>query len=223
MAKVDQGLSVGLVAHRRYCSRLGAVVIEGAKACGKTATARQLAASEVLLDVDVDAGTAAAVDPRLILGGRTPRLIDQWQREPRVWDTVRRAVDDRARPGQFILTGSATPNDTVVRHSGAGGISVMRMRPMTLPEQGFSTGEVSVASLMSGRAPAAARSTLDLAGYADRIVIGGGRNCSALTRQPRRSSCATTSRASSSTIFTWSPVPGATRSWGGDSCTRTHS
>jgi len=154
-------------------SALGAVVIEGAKACGKTATARQLAASEVLLDVDVDAGIAAAVDPRLILGGRTPRLIDEWQREPRVWDAVRRAVDDRARPGQFILTGSATPNDTVVRHSGAGRISVMRMRPMTLSEQGFSTGEVSVASLMSGRAPAAARSTLDLAGYADRIVIGG--------------------------------------------------
>lgn len=150
---------------------LGAVLIEGAKACGKTTTARQVAASEVLLDVDADARTAAAVDPRLILGGPTPRLIDEWQREPRVWDVVRRAVDDRQGP--FIFTGSATPNDSEPRHSGAGRFSVMRMRPMTLAEQGFSTGEMSLAALMAGEAPRSVRSGLDLAGYAERIVIGG--------------------------------------------------
>ncbi len=91
---------------------------------GKTATAGQRAGSEVLLDVDVDAVSAAAIDPRLILHGPVPRLIDEWQREPRVWDAVRRAVDDRSAPGQFILTGSATPNDDVPRHSGAGRISL---------------------------------------------------------------------------------------------------
>jgi predicted AAA+ superfamily ATPase len=152
---------------------LGAVVIEGPKACGKTATARRIAASEVLLGVDVDAARAVAIDPRLILDGPAPRLIDEWQREPRVWDAVRRAVDDRSASGQFILTGSATPNDDVPRHSGAGRISVMRMRPMTLFEQGYSTGAVSLGALMSGDAPTASRGGLDLGGYAERIVVGG--------------------------------------------------
>jgi predicted AAA+ superfamily ATPase len=152
---------------------LGAVVIEGPKACGKTATARQRAASEVLLDVDIEAIRAVAIDPRLILDGPVPRLIDEWQRQPRVWDAVRRAVDDRSAPGQFILTGSATPNDDVPRHSGAGRISVMRMRPMTLFEQGHSSGEVSLGALMSGDPPGASHSELDLPAYAKRIVIGG--------------------------------------------------
>src|SRR5579872_6577102 len=86
---------------------VGAVVIEGPKACGKTETARQHAASETLLDVDSEAQRAAAIDPRLILPGDTPRLIDEWQRQPQVWDAVRREVDARRAPGQFILTGSA--------------------------------------------------------------------------------------------------------------------
>jgi uncharacterized protein len=161
----------GLLADR--LRRPGAVVIEGPKACGKTATARQRAKSEVLLDVDQDAARAAAVDPRLVLDGPVPRLLDEWQRVPRVWDAVRRAVDDRSAPGQFILTGSATPNDDVRRHSGAGRISVMRMRPMTLFEQGFSTGEISLAALMRGESPASARSELALPAYADRVVTGG--------------------------------------------------
>lgn len=152
---------------------LGAVVIEGPKACGKTATARQRAGSEVLLDVDIDAVRAVAIDPRLILDGPVPRLIDEWQREPRVWDAVRRAVDDRSAPGQFILTGSATPNDDVLRHSGAGRISVMRMRPMTLFEQGHSSGEVSLGALMSGDGAVASRCGLDLLAYTERIVVGG--------------------------------------------------
>jgi predicted AAA+ superfamily ATPase len=152
---------------------LGAVVIEGPKACGKTATARRRAASEVLLDVDVEAIRAVAIDPRLVLDGPSPRLIDEWQREPRVWDAVRRAVDDRSAPGQFILTGSATPNDDASRHSGAGRISVMRMRPMTLFEQGYSTGQMSLAALMSGEAPNATRSALTLRAYTERIVVGG--------------------------------------------------
>src|SRR3989338_3003115 len=93
----------------RRLSSTGAVVIEGPKACGKTATARQLAASEVLLDVDEAARSAMAIDPALVLAGAVPRLIDEWQVEPAIWNHIRRAVDARGAPGQFILTGSAVP------------------------------------------------------------------------------------------------------------------
>lgn len=103
----------------RSLSSVGAVVIEGPKACGKTATARRAAASEVLLDVDAAARQALAVDPGIVLNGKTPRLIDEWQTEPDIWNHIRRAVDDRGAPGQFILTGSAVPADDITRHSGA--------------------------------------------------------------------------------------------------------
>ena len=128
----------------------GAVVIEGPKACGKTATARQAAASEVLLDVDPRARQAFAVDPYLILDGPAPRLIDEWQIEPNVWNYVRRLVDDRATPGQFILTGSAVPPDDATRHTGAGRFTRVRMRPMSLAEAGYSTAEISLAQLLNG-------------------------------------------------------------------------
>lgn len=152
---------------------LGAVVIEGPKACGKTETARQHARSEVLLDLEPEAQRAAAIDPRLILPGAVPRLIDEWQREPRVWDAVRREVDARRSPGQFILTGSATPNDDATRHSGAGRMTAVALRPMTLFEQGFSPGTVSLKELLEGRDPPAGESSLDLAAYVERIVVGG--------------------------------------------------
>ena len=116
------------------------MAIEGPKACGKTATARQIAASEVLLDVDANAREAAAVDPALVLDGATPRLIDEWQLEPAIWNHVRRAVDDRHAPGQFILAGSAVPPDDITRHTGAGRITRLRMRPMSLFESGVSSG-----------------------------------------------------------------------------------
>lgn len=91
----------------------GAVVIEGPKACGKTETARQLAASEVLLDIDDNARQALAIEPKLVLDGKTPRLIDEWQIEPAIWNHIRRTVDERGLPGQFILTGSAVPADDI--------------------------------------------------------------------------------------------------------------
>lgn len=90
-------------------SSSGAVVIEGPKACGKTETARQVAASEVLLDVDASAREAVAVDPTLILKGDVPRLIDEWQLEPAIWNHIRRTIDARGKPGQFILTGIGRP------------------------------------------------------------------------------------------------------------------
>jgi len=98
----------------------GAVVIEGPKAAGKTETARQRVASSVLLDVDENARRAAAVDPGLVLDGPVPRLIDEWQIEPGLWNHVRRAVDDRGLPGQFVLTGSSVPADDVATPALAG-------------------------------------------------------------------------------------------------------
>ena len=140
------------------------VVIEGPKACGKTATARQIAASEVLLDVDEAARQAVAVNPALVLAGKSPRLIDEWQTEPALWNHVRRAADDNALPGRFILTGSAVPADDITRHTGAGRISRLRLRPMTLFELGFSSGEIALQHLLEGRFPkdgAAPRHALD--------------------------------------------------------------
>lgn len=152
---------------------MGAVLIEGVKGCGKTATARQKARSEVLLDTDVQAERRAALDPRLLLEGATPRLIDEWQRAPRVWDAVRRAVDDRGLPGQFILTGSATPSDHVPRHSGAGRFGTLQMRTMTLVEKQATTPTVSLAALFAGAAPVPENSPLSIFDYLDHIVVGG--------------------------------------------------
>ncbi len=151
----------------------GAVVIEGPKACGKTETARQIAASSVLLDVDEGARQALSVDPSLVLDGATPRLIDEWQIEPKVWNHVRRLVDDRPDPGQFILTGSSVPNDDVRRHTGAGRFSFLRMRPMTLFEAGKSNGRVSFAALMEGQAQRSADPGLSVRNLADLITAGG--------------------------------------------------
>ena len=152
---------------------MGAVLIEGVKGCGKTATARQRAASEVLLDTDPEAERRAALDPRLLLDGETPRLLDEWQRTPRVWDAVRRAVDDRGQPGQFILTGSATPNDDIQRHSGAGRFGLVRMRTMTLTEKQATSPSVSVADLLLGTAPAPVNSPFSVRDYLHHIAVGG--------------------------------------------------
>lgn len=150
----------------------GAVLIEGPKACGKTETARQVAASEVLLEVDERARAAAALDPRLVLAGETPRLIDEWQVEPRIWNHVRRAVDDRREPGQFILCGSAAPADDATRHSGAGRFSRLRMRPMSLFESGMSDGSISLRDLMGG-GRARSTNTVELTEMAEAVTRGG--------------------------------------------------
>jgi uncharacterized protein len=154
-------------------SAMGAVVIEGPKACGKTMTAMQVARSAVRLDVDANARTAAAVDPSLVLEGDVPRLIDEWQMEPALWNHVRRLVDDRQANGQFLLTGSSVPADDETRHTGAGRIARLRMRPMSLYESGHSTGKVSLAGLMAGQAPRSADPGLDVREIATRVAVGG--------------------------------------------------
>jgi predicted AAA+ superfamily ATPase len=152
---------------------MGAVLIEGVKGCGKTETARRRAASEVLLDVDPQAERRAELDPRLVLDGATPRLLDEWQRAPRVWDAVRRTVDERRLPGQFILTGSATPRDDAARHSGAGRFGALRMRTMTLTEMQATTPSVSLARLLDGDDIAPANSPMTVKDYLYHIAVGG--------------------------------------------------
>jgi len=151
----------------------GAVLIEGPRACGKTELARQKAASEVLLDVDENAREAASLNPRLILAGATPRLIDEWQVEPGIWNHVRREVDLRDDRGQFILTGSSVPADDITRHTGAGRVSRLRLRTMSSVEIGFSTGQVSLSSLLHGNFGGSPRSTSTLEALVDTICRGG--------------------------------------------------
>lgn len=151
----------------------GAVVVEGARACGKTATARNVAASEALLDTDANMRRAVSVNPALVLNGETPRLIDEWQLAPAIWNLVRRAVDDRREMGQFILTGSAIPTDDITRHSGAGRFTRLRMRPMSLFESGRSSGAVSLAGLLSGQPMEGARTDATIGDIADAIAVGG--------------------------------------------------
>ena len=151
----------------------GAVLIEGPKSCGKTETARRQAASEVLLDVDESARDAAVLDPGLILDGEVPRLIDEWQVEPRIWNHVRRAVDERREPGQFILAGSALPADDATRHSGAGRISRLHMRTMSLFESGMSDGSISLRDLMSGGQARSADRGIALPDLTEALVRGG--------------------------------------------------
>lgn len=150
-----------------------AVLIEGPKACGKTETASRRALSVVRLDVDEDARRAVQIDPGLVLRGDRPRLIDEWQLFPRVWDHVRRAADASDAPGQFLLTGSSSPADDARRHSGAGRIATVRMRPMTFHELGVSSNEVSLAALFAGDDPAASDGTAELGDVLSLLVTGG--------------------------------------------------
>ena len=152
---------------------VGAVLIEGSKACGKTATAMRSAASEVLLDVDDNARRMVGIDPSAVLDGDTPRLIDEWQLEPSIWNHVRRTVDRRSLPGQFILTGSAVPADDTTRHTGAGRFVRLRMRPLSLFEAGLSSGEISLQGLLDGHEQHAKRSDISIVSVAELICAGG--------------------------------------------------
>ncbi len=126
-----------------------------------------------MLDVDEQARRAADVEPALVLAGKTPRLIDEWQAVPAIWNHVRRAVDARGKPGQFILTGSAVPADDITRHTGAGRVARIRMRPMSLFESGHGSGAISVAALLAGTCPKTRDPGLTIAQIAELIAVGG--------------------------------------------------
>jgi len=151
---------------------LPAISIEGAKAVGKTATALRRSSSTFRLD---DAAERSVVegDSKRLVEAEKPTLIDEWQRLPESFDRVRRAVDDGAGPGSFLLTGSATPTD-LPAHSGAGRIVRVRMRPMTLAERGVATPTVSLAELLAGsRARLEGRADVRLETYVEEILHSG--------------------------------------------------
>ena len=175
---------------RELLESAGAVVIEGPKACGKTMTASQQSASRVLLDIDQAARQALAVEPRLVLEGARPRLLDEWQVAPELWNQVRRAVDASDQPGQFLLTGSAVPAEDASRHTGAGRFGFLRMRPMSLFESGVSNGAVSLRQLFAGEVQAVADPGLSVQDLGALIARGGwpaqqGRTLKAVSRAAR--------------------------------------
>ncbi len=139
---------------KRKLEGKGAVLIEGPKWCGKPTTAEQLAASIIYMDDPEKKEqniTMSELNPRRLLKGAAPRLIDEWQLAPKLWDAIRFEVDHRSEPGQFVLTGSAVPADTKeITHSGTGRFTWLTMRPMSLYESGDSTGEVSLKALFDG-------------------------------------------------------------------------
>lgn len=157
----------------------GAVLIQGPKWCGKTTTAQRFAESSLSLSDptgDFAALQLARIDPAQAIVGAVPRLIDEWQEEPKLWDAIRFECDRRAgEPGQFLLTGSATPNDAdQPMHSGIGRIARLRMETMTLAELGVSSGTVSLESLLNGYAIKAALGSINgIAGIADLLCRGG--------------------------------------------------
>lgn len=150
-----------------------ALLIEGPKGCGKTWLAKRLARSELLLEQDPAAFALAQAEPDRVLDGATPRLIDEWQRVPPLWGAVRGACDARARAGQFILTGSATPSDDLTRHSGALRIQRLALRTMSLSERGLSTAAVSLAGLLRGEPCAASPTGRGVPEAVDALCRGG--------------------------------------------------
>ena len=165
-------------------SYMGAVLVQGPKWCGKTTTSRQAVKSEVSLEDSVKGRSnrlLAETRPDKLLEGALPRLIDEWQEGPLLWDAVRSAVDHGGR-GMFVLTGSAVPlevdedtdaEERIPRHTGTGRIARLTMRPMSLWESGDSTGEVSVQALFSGEDVTGARSRLELEDVCELICRGG--------------------------------------------------
>lgn len=158
---------------RRALRSSGAVLLEGPKACGKTSTARRQAASVVRLDASPQIRAAGAADPNLLLEGDVPRLVDEWQLVPDVWNAVRYQVDERQADGQFILTGSATPADDHTRHTGAGRVARIRMAPMSLLESGTSDGAVSLGHLLDGGSASSPGSDAGLRDVAELLCRGG--------------------------------------------------
>lgn len=150
----------------------GAVLIEGPRGSGKTHTGKQFSQSQVKLDTDRQALELAALNPKKLLEGETPRLIDEWQLAENIWNHVRESVDDSQLKGQFILTGSMHLQDNNTRHVGAARIMRITMRTLTLFESGNSTGEVSLSQIISG-GEISGSSTLSLENIIELICRGG--------------------------------------------------
>ena len=162
---------------KRKLEGKGAVLIEGPKWCGKTTTAEQIAESVLYMDdpqTKEQNITMASLNPKRLLAGAAPRLIDEWQLAPKLWDAIRFEVDHRRELGQFVLTGSAVPADTKeITHSGTGRFTWLTMRPMSLYESGDSSGEVSLRELFSTPETIDGASSVDMDRLAFLICRGG--------------------------------------------------
>ena len=159
-----------------YLEAFGAVCVEGPKWCGKTWTSSYHCKSEIMLgnpDGNFQNRQLAQMSPSLVLEGEPPKLIDEWQEVPQLWDAVRYKVDQSGNKGQFILTGSATPNHKGILHSGAGRIAKLRMRPMSLFESGNSSGDISLKDICEGRIEPKISGEVDLRKLIDFIIRGG--------------------------------------------------
>ena len=158
---------------QRKLSASGAVLIRGAKACGKTESAKQLANSVLHLDRDEQAQLLFDTAPKRLLLGDTPRLIDEWQVIPKLWDHVRHEVDDRKKNAQFILTGSAHPEESAKMHSGAGRFTIVDMRTMSWQELVLSTGLVKLSDLFEGKPIEIQDDRTELELIINQIIKGG--------------------------------------------------
>lgn len=151
---------------------MGGVVIEGARGCGKTETGLFHAKSEFRVDQATNQ-RLAELNPSAVLEGETPRLIDEWQLAPNLWNEARHEIDKRKRPGQFIMSGSATPADSITRHTGAGRFSRLRMRSMALGEAYPQEGQVSLTALREIKSVPALPKTLTYEELATEAIRGG--------------------------------------------------
>ena len=151
----------------------GAVLIRGPKASGKSETAKQQSGSILEVDKDPQVPNLMSIDPNALLIGNTPRLIDEWQEQPTLWNYIRHEVDNRSSKGQFILTGSANPNEEAKMHSGAGRFIALQMRTMSWQELGYSDGYVSIEDLFTDKKIITKEYRTDIHEIMRRLVIGG--------------------------------------------------
>ena len=157
----------------RKLNASGALLIRGMKACGKTASAKQFANSVVAFDQDEQVPLFMETAPKRLLLGETPRLIDEWQEYPKIWNYVRHEVDDRNLSAQFILTGSANPEESIKMHSGAGRFTIMDMRTMSWQEMGYSSGKIRLSDLFESKRIDIYDEVSDLELIVERIIKGG--------------------------------------------------
>ncbi len=151
----------------------GAILIRGPKACGKTETALRLASSVLRVDQDEQVPYLMDADPKRLLTGQTPRLIDEWQEQPKLWNYIRHEIDARKSKSQFILTGSSTPNDKIRLHSGAGRFTTANMRTLSWQELGYSNGQASMKQLLAGNKTELSDKSITLETIVERIIKGG--------------------------------------------------
>ncbi|HOY30569.1 MAG TPA: DUF4143 domain-containing protein [Bacteroidales bacterium] len=158
---------------QRKLESAGALLIRGIKACGKTESAKQFANSILESDQDEQVPLLIETAPQRLLLGKTPRLIDEWQEQPKIWNYIRHEIDNRNKTAQFILTGSANPDENIKMHSGAGRFTILDMRTMSWQELGFSSGKVSLKNLFEDEKIHSYDEPTELEFIVERIITGG--------------------------------------------------